>query len=294
MTRNIDIDLLRCFVTIAEMRSFTRAASALFRTQSTISTQVRRLEELAGQTLLQRSPHEILLTRAGEDFLSYARRIVALHDEALDVVNARSVSGPVRLAVMDDYATVVLPQLLARFIRSHPQVELEVTTGFTRDLLNDLGEEFDLVLATQKAGDGRGEVLRTERTAWACAEGRPFALEQPVQLALLRAPNMYREWALAALNDAGLSWRILFSSSSIGAVEAMAASGVSLTVAKAGTARPGLQLLEPADGLPALPASEIALHLAPGRTSAATRALSAFLSGALQPRGEETEDSIHR
>lgn len=281
MPRNIDIDLLRCFVTIAEMRSFTRAAAALFRTQSTISTQVRRLEELAGQTLLQRSPHEVTLTRAGEDFLGYARRIVALHDEALDVVNAQRVSGPVRLGVMDDYATLILPQILARFVRAHPQVELEVTTGFTRDLLNDLGERFDLVLATQQAGDGRGEVMRTERTAWACSDRHPCVLEQPVQLALLKAPNMYREWALEALNDAGLSWRILFSSSSIGAVEAMAASGAALTVVKEGTARPGLRLLESTDGLPALPASEISLHLAPGRPSAAARALNGFLGSAL-------------
>jgi len=282
MLRNMDIDLLRCFVTIAEMRSFTRAAAALLRSQSTISTQIRRLEELAGQTLLQRSPQDVLLTRAGEDFLGYARRIVALHDEALDVINAQTVSGPVRLAVMDDYATIVLPETLASFARSHPNVELEVTTGFTRDLLNRLGEEFDLVLATQKAGDGRGEVLRTERTAWACSDRHHFALTDPLLLALLKAPNMYREWALAALNDAGLNWRILFSSSSIGAVEAMAASGAILTVVKAGTARAGLRLLGTADGLPALPASEIALHVAPGRSGAAVRALSAFLISALK------------
>jgi DNA-binding transcriptional LysR family regulator len=282
MQRNMDIDLLRCFVTVAEMRSFTRAAAALFRSQSTISTQIRRLEELAGQTLLQRSPQDVLLTRAGEDFLGYARRIVALHDEALDVVNAQSVSGPVRLAVMDDYATVVLPETLASFARSHPNVELEVTTGFTRDLLARLGEEFDLVLATQKSGDGRGEVLRTERTAWACSDRHDFALADPLLLALLKAPNMYREWALAALNDAGLNWRILFSSSSIGAVEAMAASGAILTVVKAGTARPGLRLLDTTDGLPPLPASEIALHVAPGRQSAAVRALSAFLIESLK------------
>lgn len=281
MLRNIDVDLLRSFVTVAELKSFTRAAAALFRSQSTVSTQIRRLEELAGQTLLQRSPQEVLLTRAGEQFLGYARRIVVLHDEALDVINAQSVSGRVRLAVMDDYATIVLPETLARFARSHPGVELEVTTGFTRDLLNSLGEEFDLVLATQKAGDGRGEVLRREQTAWACSDRLAFSLEEPLQLALLKAPNMFREWALAALNETGLRWRILFSSSSIGAVEAMAASGVVLTVVKAGTARPGLQLLGAEHGLPALPASEIALHLAPGRASAAVAALSAFLAEAL-------------
>lgn len=282
MSRNIDIDLLRCFVTIAELRSFTKAAAALLRSQSTISTQVRRLEELAGQTLLQRSPQDVALTRSGEDFLGYARRIVALHDEALEMVAAQRVSGRVRLAVMDDYATVVLPDALARFVRLHPEIELEVTTGFTRDLLHDLGEEFDLVLATQKAGDGRGEVLLTERTAWACSDRHDLILQEPLPLALLKAPNMYREWALAALNESGMAWRILFSSSSIGAVEAMAASGAALTVVKAGTARAGLRLLDAGEGLPALPASEIALHLAPGRSSAAVRALGAFLGEALR------------
>jgi len=281
MLRNIDIDLLRCFVTIAEMRSFTKAATVLFRSQSTISTQIRRLEELAGQTLLQRSPHEVLLTRIGEDFLGYARRIVVLHDEALDMVNVLSVSGTVRLAVMDDYATIVLPETLARFVRLHPDVELEVTTGFTRDLLNNLGEAFDIVLATQKAGDGRGTILRTEQTSWACSELHGMPTTERVPLALLKAPNMYREWALEALAGAGRSWRILFSSSSISAVEAMAVSGAALTVVKAGTARPGLRLVGSEFDLPPLPASEIALHLAPGPSSPAVSALCDHLCAAL-------------
>lgn len=285
MLRNIDVDLLRSFVTIAELRSFTRAAAALFRSQSTVSTQIRRLEELVGQSLLQRSPHVVSLTQAGERFLGYARRIVALHDEALDVINAQQVSGRVRLAVMDDYATLVLPEILARFARSHPDVELEVTTGFTRDLLNSLGEEFDLVLATQKAGDGRGIVLRREPTLWACADEASFTLDAPLPLALLKAPNMFREWALAALDEAGLRWRILFSSTSIGAVEAVAASGAALTVVKQGTARPGLRLVGTEAGLPGLPASEIALHMAPGRASAAIAAMSAFLSETLREKG---------
>ncbi|SIR58914.1 MULTISPECIES: LysR family transcriptional regulator [unclassified Bosea (in: a-proteobacteria)] len=284
MLRNIDVDLLRSFVTIAELRNFTRAAAALFRSQSTVSAQIRRLEELTGQSLLQRSPHDVSLTHAGEQFLGYARRIVALHDEALDVINARQVSGRVRLAVMDDYATLVLPEILARFARSHPDVELEVTTGFTRDLLNGLGEEFDLVLATQKAGDGRGTVLRQEPTSWACADEVSFVLDAPLPLALLKPPNMFREWALAALDEAGLRWRILFSSTSIGAVEAVAASGAALTVVKQGTARAGLRLLGQEEGLPLLPASEIALHLTPGRVSAAIGALAAFLGDALREK----------
>ena len=164
MLRNIDIDLLRTFVTVVQLKGFTKAGGALGRTQSTISMQIRHLEEIAGQPLLDRSPQHLALTRRGEEFLGYARRIVALHDEALGVLASKKLSGSVRIAVMDDYATFILPRTLAQFARIYPDVELEVTTGFTRDLLQHLGGDYDLVLATQQAGTGRGTVLRTETT----------------------------------------------------------------------------------------------------------------------------------
>lgn len=279
--RNIDVDLLRCFATVAELRGFSRAASVLARSQSAISMQIRRLEEITGQVLLDRSPQGVSLTRRGEEFLGYARRIVALHDEALDVISAKDVRGTVRLAVMDDYATSILPSTLARFSRTHPEIELEVTTGFTRDLLQSLGGEFDLVLATQRHGTGKGDVLRTERTSWACSDSHSIPIEGPLPLAMLKAGNMYREWALDALNAAKLPWRIVFSSSSIGAVEAAAAAGMAITIVKAGTARRGLRLMTEADGLPPLPLSEIALYKAPRRQTPASRALADHLTGEL-------------
>lgn len=285
MLRNIDIDLLRCFATVAELRGFSRAATTLGRSQSAISMQIRRLEEIAGQVLLDRSPQGVSLTRRGEEFLNYARRIVALHDEALDVVSAKSVRGTVRLAVMDDYATSILPATLARFSRLHPEIELEVTTGFTRDLLRQLGNEFDLVLATHKHGTGKGEVLRTERTSWACSDSHSPPGDGPLPLALLKPGNMYREWALDSLNKAKHSWRIVFSSSSIGAVEAAAAAGMAITVVKAGTARSGLRLMSESDGLPSLPLSEIALHTAPRRQTAASRTLADHLIEELRMPG---------
>lgn len=285
MLRNIDIDLLRCYVTVADLRGFSRAATALGRSQSAISMQIRRLEEITGQILLDRSPQSVSLTRRGEEFLNYARRILALHDEALDVIGAKTVRGTVRLAVMDDYATSILPATLARFSRLHPDIELEVTTGFTRDLLRNLGGEFDLVLATHKHGTGRGEVLRIEQTSWACSDSHSLPGEGPLPLALLKPGNMYREWALDTLNKAKRPWRIVFSSSSIGAVEAAAAAGMAITVVKAGTARPGLRLMSEKDGLPPLPLSEIALHTAPRRQTPASRALADHLVAELKTPG---------
>ncbi|PJI39189.1 MAG: LysR family transcriptional regulator [Ferrovibrio sp.] len=282
MLRNIDVDLLRCFTAVVEQKGFSRAAAILGRSQSAISMQIRRLEEITRQHLLDRSPQGVALTPRGEELLGYARRIIALHDEALDVIGARDLRGTVRLAVMDDYATSILPDALARFSRQHPEIELEVTTGFTRDLLKQLGDEFDLVLATQRYGAGKGEVLRIERTSWAFSDSNTFPADGALPLALLKAGNMYREWALEALNKARRSWRIVFSSSSIGAVEAAAAAGMAVTVVKAGTARPGLRLLDEADDLPPLPLSEIALYTAPRRQTPATRALAEHLTAELR------------
>ena len=282
MLRNMDIDLLRTFVTVVELKGFTKAGGALGRTQSTISMQIRHLEEIAGQPLLDRSPQHLALTRRGEEFLGYARRIVALHDEALGVLASKKLSGSVRIAVMDDYATFILPRTLAQFARIYPDVELEVTTGFTRDLLQHLGGEYDLVLATQQAGTGRGTVLRTEQTSWAFSDSHALPGTDPLPLALLKAGNMFREWALESLNAAQRSWRIVFSSSSISAVEAAAASGMALTVVKKRTAGPGLQLIGEPEGLPSLPAAEIALHVSPNKLPAAGHALADFLVAELK------------
>ena len=138
------------------------------------------------------------------------------------------------------------------------------------------------MLATQRYGAGRGEVLRIERTSWAFSDSHTFPADGALPLALLKAGNMYREWALEALNKAKRPWRIVFSSSSIGAVEAAAAAGMALTVVKAGTARPGLRLLGETDGLPPLPLSEIALYTAPRRQTPATRALAEHLTAELR------------
>ncbi|HEU4660824.1 MAG TPA: LysR substrate-binding domain-containing protein [Pseudolabrys sp.] len=282
MVRNLDIDLLRSFVVIVELKSFTRAATTIGRSQSAISMQIKALEDAVGQPLLDRSPQHIALTRAGEDFLGYARRILDLHDEALGFLNAKKLQGTVKIAVMDDFATFILPGTLSHFARTHPDVELEITTGFTRDLLQELGSKYDLVLATQQAGTGAGMVLRTERTSWAFSDRHLVPSQDPIPLALLRSGNMFREWALDSLTAQGRTWRIVLSSTSIGAVEAAAAAGMAITVVKERTARAGLRMLGEAEGLPPLPVSEIALHIAPGKISAAARGLAEYLISELK------------
>ncbi len=280
--RHIDTELLRSFATIVDFGGFTRAAHILGRTQSAVSMQIRRLEEITGCTLFDRQGNRFSLTVEGETLLGYARRMLALHDETLEALQGSGAGGTARLAVMDDYASVILPPILARFAEEHPHIHLEITTGFSHHLMKELGSSYDLVLATQKEGTGRGQVLRRERTCFAFSANHPLPDGPVLPLALLPPGNLYRQWGLEALAAAGRQWRVIFSTTSIGAVEAMAAEGLAITIVKEGTARPGLRLLGEADGLPALPESEIALYQAHAGGSPATLALARFLARALR------------
>lgn len=281
---DLDTQTLRTFLALAETGSFTQTARRVHRSQSAVSMQIRKLEDTVGEPLFERSARAARLTRKGEILLGHARRLVELHDRALAELQGASVRGTVRIGVMDDYATHVLPRMFAAFERRYAHVILEVTTGFTADLLHELGERFDLVLATQPIGSNTGRVLRTEDTCWAFAAGAPLPDLGVVPLAVLARGNLFRNWAIGALDAAGIPWRVVYSSTSIAAVESAAAAGIAVTVVKRSTARADLRLIGPSEGLPPLPVSEIALHRVPGTVAPAIHHLAAFLEEQLARR----------
>jgi DNA-binding transcriptional LysR family regulator len=259
----LDPDLLKAFVAVAEHRSFTRAAVTLNRTQSAISVQIRRLEERLGAKLFQRTRAGVALTAAGHELLVYARRLLDLNAEAVDALRARKSETVVRLGVMDDYGTIVIPPLLARFAKSHPDVRVEIETGLTAAMPARLGQAYDLVIAMHPAGRGDGELLRREQAVWAAAGSYPAeARDDTLSVALYPPGCLFRQWAAEALDAAGRPWRLAFVSRTLAAVEAIAAQGLAITVVKAGTLPPRLRILSERDGLPPLPAADIRLHRA--------------------------------
>lgn len=277
MAVDLDIDLLRAFAAVAGEGGFTAAARRLHRSQPAVSGQIRKLEERLGQRLLDRQGTP-KLTPAGELMLGYARRMLALNDDAATTLRRLGGRARVRIGVMDDYGCHVLPPLLAAFAGIEPEVAVEVTTGLTGRLLERLGERFDLVLAMHPHGAGGGRHLRAEQAIWiAPPAGRPED-EAVLPLALYPEGCLFRAWALAALDGIGRRWRVVYESHSLAAVEAAVAAGLAVGVAKAGTARADLR--RPA-GLPPLPLAGIALHRAPDVPPAATR-LASFLEARLQ------------
>ncbi|MET3494663.1 LysR substrate-binding domain-containing protein [Variovorax boronicumulans] len=264
----LDPELLKTFITVAEQRSFTRAATQLNRTQSAVSMQVKRLEELLGTPLFARTTSQVALKPAGEALLGYAHRILALNDEALGRIREHQNEGQVRLGVMDDFGTAIVPALLAAFGQRYPRIQVSMETGLTAKMTGRLGEDFDLVIAMHPKGQGGGDFLRHEQAVWAAAPDHMIDGLDPLPVALYPSGCLFREWAMAALDKAHRPWRLAFVSHSSAAVEAVVAQGLAVSVFKAGTFPKGLRALSKDDGMPRLPQADIRLHRAPSLTEA--------------------------
>lgn len=266
----MDPELLRAFLAVADHRSFTRAAAALNRTQSAVSMQVRRLEAQLHSELFHRTKTSVDISAAGERLLGYARRILSLNEEAVGRVREQRVAGRVRLGVMDDYGTLIVPPVLAGFIASYPLIDVEMETGLTSSMTDRLGKTYDIVIAMHPEGNSQGELLRREQAVWAASPECNLLEFDPLPLALYPHGCLFRKWAMQALDKGSRPWRLAFVSHSLSAVEAIAAQGLAVTVVKSGTFPSKLRRLSERDGLPPLPRAEIRLHRAPKLSHAAT------------------------
>ncbi|WP_244443124.1 LysR substrate-binding domain-containing protein [Bradyrhizobium sp. Ai1a-2] len=280
---SLDPDLLKAFVAVADHRSFTRAAVALNRTQSAVSMQVKRLEERLQAELFHRTKANVDLSAAGEGLLGYARRILSLNEEAMGRVREHKMEGRVRLGVMDDYGTLLVPPLLASFVANYPLIHIEMETGLTSSMTDRLGEAYDLVIAMHPQGGGDGELLRREQAMWAASPEHRVEELDPLPVALYPQGCLFRSWAMQALDAAKRPWRLAFVSHSLAAVEAIAVQGLAVTVVKAGTFPPRLRRLSDRDGMPLLPRADIRLHRAANLSRAASLLADHLVAELAQP-----------
>ena len=254
---DLDLDLLRGFVTVAERGGFTAAGLALGLTQSAISLKVKRLEDILGKPVFTRGTRAISLTREGETLLAYARRMLALNEEAVRRFIAPPVAGRLRLGVADHFVPRHLAPVLARFARTWPEIRIEVEVGRSHELRAALGREaLDLVLGKRRDGETDGRVIYTEAVVWVAAPDFELRRERPLPLAMLPQGCMFRDRALAALARAGIGYDVVYTSASLLGIAAAAQAGFALSV----LGRAGLPdgLVE-VDGLPALGTAEMCL-----------------------------------
>ncbi|MFC5695890.1 LysR substrate-binding domain-containing protein [Pseudomonas sp. GCM10022186] len=261
--------LLRSFVAVADCGNFTRAAERLHLTQSTVSQQLRRLEESLGCRLLDRSQRQVVATPEGEQLLGYARRILALQEEAAEVLRHQPGSGVLRLGVPEDFAAERLMPVLAEFSAAHPAVRLEVTSGLSPELLRLYqGGEFDLLLV-KRMGDG-GDSLASwpEPLAWVDSASRRAYGREPLPLVVFPPGGLYRNEMLHGLDVQGRRWRIAYSSASLASVRAAVAAGLGVSLLPLRVLGPEHRLLGEEEGLPEIQGLRLALYGRAGLGSA--------------------------
>ena len=270
--------VLISFVAVCETLSFTRGADRVSLSQSTVSLQVKRLEDLLGCPLLERSSHQVQLTEEGERLLSYARRIIALNEEAHDALTGVWRDGVLRLGMPEDFAVPTI-DLLADFSRQHPHLRLDVSSGLSADLRSAYErEELDLVLVKQRRGQPP-RAARREPLLWLDSLAHPAIERAPVSLAVFPLGGLYRDELCQALDRLGMRWRIGYCSGSLAALAAASAAGLGMTLLPASCRLPGHKILGIAEGFAEITDFELALYYrdeAPASTAILAERLAAY------------------
>ncbi|HEX2018658.1 MAG TPA: LysR substrate-binding domain-containing protein [Aurantimonas sp.] len=250
---NLDIDLARTVVAIADTGNFSRAAERVHRSPSAISLQVKKLEDMVGRDLFRRDARSVALTPDGEIFLGYARRLLKLNDEAFTRFNEPACEGSVRLGVPNDAGTIAIPDILRRFAQTHPRVEVEVRLDRTAELerLCASGELDIAIYASDTAADGPN-VIHTEPLVWIGARGGMAAGTRPLPLALADHGCSWRAIALNALDKAGIDYRLAYRSEFCQGQIAAVAADLAVAPLPLSVVSENLVRLGPERGLPAL------------------------------------------
>ena len=269
----LDLELLRSFVSVVDAGGFTRAGERVHRTQSTVSQQIKRLEEDVGQPLLNRNGKDVTPTEAGERLLSYARRLLSLAEEARDVMARPGSEGAIRLGVPEDFAAYRLAKLLAAFSRSHPALRLDVRADQSTHLKRDLERgELDLALFKRTAGEGTGIAVWPERVHWVTSKSRPRDTSTgSVPLIGFPAGCLYRSRAIHALESVGRAWHMAYSSSSLAGIQAAVAAGMGLSILSEIAIQADHRVLTAKDGFAPIDRTEVALVAAPEASPATLR-----------------------
>ena len=238
----LELDLLRTLVLGTQSGSFQEAAALVGRTQSAVSLQMRRLESQVGVRLLEKSGRKLTLTDAGEVLLEYAKRLLALNDEALQAAAGVNLKGKVRLGLLQDFAETILPSTLAAFSRSQPAVEIAVQVESSRDLIEAVRQQrLDLALLFVRPGepiDLPATRIASVPMVWVLSREAPPASPRfrrtgprdPLKLVLFGPPCVFREAAIEILEKANRPWRQVFVSPSLAGSWAAVEAGLGLSV----------------------------------------------------------------
>jgi DNA-binding transcriptional LysR family regulator len=275
----LDLELLRSFVSVVDTGGFTRAGERVHRTQSTVSQQIRRLEESLGFPLLHRNGKQATPTEQGERLLSYSRRILALEREARDSLARPTGEGIIRLGIPEDFAAYRLTELLSNFVRSRPGLRLDVRCGMSVEMRRALDRgELDLALYKRDAGEKGGVAAWPELLQWVASRKHSIDFDRdPLPLVMSEQGCLYRNRMIHAIESAGRAWHIAYTSPNLSGIQAAVSVGLGISILPKVAVLPDHRVLRRADGFPPLTNTEVAL-VASANAGPTTRYLAEMLA----------------
>lgn len=262
MSRNLDLSALRSFVAVADVGGVTRAAGFLNLTQSAVSMQIKRLEDSLGQALLDRSGRGVSLTPAGEQLVSYARRMLELNDQVLARMTHRAYEGTITLGVPHDIVYPVIPRVMHQMAQRFPRVRLQLVSALTVVLREQFSRgECDVILTTEEGCDAGGETLLSLPLVWVGAPGGTAWRSRPLRLAFEQR-CIFRQPAQTALDQAGIAWEVAVESMQTRTIEASVAADLALSVRLDGTLESIFERIDHHGALPDLGSKRVNLYVA--------------------------------
>lgn len=256
----LDLDVLAMMVAVADTGNISRAAEVVHRSQSAVSMQIKTLETALGKQLFVRKPRSVTPTQDGEVLLMYARRMLALRDEAWAAVVRPDVTGRVVIGVPDDYASSLLPPILKKFSASYPKVEIQVV-GLPSVALAPLVKDgtVDLACVTRVKGL-TGEFVRFEPMVWAASPDGPERWrERPLPIAVFLPGSVARENAIRSLERDKIPYRTSYESPSLMGLLSMVEAGLAIAPLAQCAVPERFSLLGQAQGLPEIDPLEMIL-----------------------------------
>jgi DNA-binding transcriptional LysR family regulator len=274
MLPNLDVDQLKTFLAIADTGSFTRAADDVNKTQSAVSMQMKRLEEQLGRPLFSKDGRGVRFTADGDRLVEYARRIVAISDEAVSAFMRPDITGTIRFGTPDDYAEYFLPEILARFSRTHPLVTVDVECVSSITLRERIAHgELDLAIISTGPTAPEGEIVRSEPLVWATSTRHNTHLFDLLPIAVANAGCCWRQLTEESLTRIKRKFRVAYTSPNSAAINAAVLQGLAVGAMPEMCLRPGMRVLSEDEGFPSLGHFQIGMIRKSGRAVPAVEAL---------------------
>ncbi|MGE0972279.1 LysR substrate-binding domain-containing protein [Klebsiella sp. WOUb02] len=262
---NLDIELLRTFIAVADLHTFSKAGIRLGRTQGAVSQQMQRLETLVGTTLFEKEGRTKRLTQQGQQLLSYARDLLLLNDDAMRSLKDSRFTGVLRIGSPHDVADTLLPPLLSQIARWAPSLNIELDVGRSPFLMEALHRgEVDMTISTRFDPQLEGVLLRTSPTVWICSAQYQHRPHAQVPLILADYPSIFRRVAIEALDAAQVRWLPAYTTSNLLGIKAAVKARLGVTARSIELLDSDMRVLGESDGLPRLPDTQFYLWVRPG------------------------------